>query len=302
MNFEKVVELSDPVRGYSGVICVDSTTLGPAMGGCRLWDYQSEMDLRVDAMRLARGMSYKNALAGLPLGGGKTVLQKPKGNFDRQALFQMLAQGLEELQGQYITAEDVGTSVQDMSYLRTLTSHVCGLSAKSGRAGGDPSPWTALGVFLSMRQAAMSVFGSGLAGMTVSVQGCGSVGRELCHLLHEDGAKLVVSDLHYESVKKIAQMYGAEIVDTNEILSVDADIFAPCVLGSVINHSTISKFRTPLICGAANNQVSDNLPIEMLSENKITLCPDYVVNARGIINVFCEYSNKNSLEARDMID
>lgn len=280
--------INDEATGLSGVIAIDSTALGPAAGGCRLWHYDSHKELVTDALRLARGMSYKNALAGLPLGGGKAVLQRPDGDFDREALFRAFGQAVASLRGDYITAEDVGTTVADMQVVRQHTRYVAGLHEREGHAGGDPSPWTALGVFESMNAAA-SMLGLPLQRLSVAVQGVGNVGGRLCQLLASQGARLIVADVDEERAAALAKNWNAIQVGIDEILEVEADIYAPCALGGVLNDQSIPRLRAQLICGGANNQLQEDRHGEALRERGITYAPDYVVNAGGIINVSAEY-------------
>lgn len=279
----------DEVTGASGIIAIHSSILGPAAGGCRLWAYQDASEQAADAMRLARGMSYKNALAGLPFGGGKAVLQHPHGDFDRRRLFEAFGDAVARLNGAYVTAEDVGTTVADMRVVRTRTRYVAGLEAASGVAGGDPSPWTALGVFESMKAAAHRVFSAGLAGLTVAVQGAGSVGAGLCRLLAGERARLVIADLDVARARALAAEVGAQLVGTDEILTADAQIFAPCALGGVLNADSIPVLKAKLVCVAADNQLATAADGEALRQRGIVYAPDYVVNAGGIISVASEY-------------
>lgn len=286
---EDIHVVSDADGGAIGVIAIHSTVLGPAAGGCRFWHYESDADLTADAIRLARGMSYKNAVAGLPLGGGKAVLRRPAGGFDRAALFRAFGNAVESLGGTYITAEDVGTTVEDMTVVRECTRYVAGLHAEPGKSGGDPSPWTARGVFESMQAAARFALGSDLEGLTVAVQGTGNVGAALCRMLRAAGARLVIADVDRRRVDALVAELGARVVDVNEILAAEADILAPCALGGVLNSRTIPDLRARLVCGAANNQLETDADGEALAGRGIVYAPDYVVNAGGIINVSAEY-------------
>jgi len=281
--------VSDADGAAIGVIAVHSTALGPAAGGCRFWHYESHAALTADAIRLARGMSYKNALAGLPLGGGKAVLQRPEGSFDRAALFRAFGNAVESLDGAYITAEDVGTTVADMERVRERTRYVAGLHAEPGKSGGDPSPWTARGVFEAMRAAARFALGSDLDGLTVAVQGTGNVGAALCRMLRAAGARLVIADIDRRRVDALIAELGARAVGVDEIAAADADIFAPCALGGALNARTIPTLKARLVCGAANNQLATEADGEALLAQGIVYAPDYVVNAGGIINVSAEY-------------
>ena len=283
------VRLYDLEAGLDGFIAIHSTALGPGAGGCRLWSYLDTSHALADAVRLAEGMSYKNALAGLPLGGAKAVLRRPEGDWDRVALFRAFGRAVEGLGGLYVTAEDVGTTVEDMQEVATVSRHVAGLPPAEGCAGGDPSPWTAKGVFDAMEVAAAFALGRGLDGLTVAVQGTGNVGAELCRRLADAGARLVIADVSPVRRDRLQAVLGAEVVDVSEIASVDADIFAPCALGGVLDRRTVAGMKARLVCGAANNQLASADVAAMLVERGIVYAPDYVVNAGGIINVSAEY-------------
>lgn len=286
--------INDAETGVTGIIAIHSTAIGPAAGGCRLWHYESQTDLVTDAIRLAQGMSYKNAMAGLPFGGGKAVLQRPQGDFDRAALFRVFGEAVASLKGEYITAEDVGTTIADMRAVRRHAPYVAGLEVAEGMAGGDPSPWTALGVFESMKAAAREVLDFDLADATIAVQGVGNVGGRLCRLLREAGAKLVVADVDEARAAALARDLGAKHVGIEEILVADADILAPCALGGILNADTIPDLRVRLVCGGANNQLATEADGQALLDRSILYAPDYVVNAGGIINVSAEYLGETS--------
>lgn len=301
-NFEGALHyIDDEDTGVRGVVAIHSTALGPAAGGCRFWRYDSDDEMIADAIRLARGMSYKNALAGLPFGGGKSVLQRAEGNIDRETLFRVFGQAIEALGGQYITAEDVGTTVEDMQVVRRNTSYVAGLETAPGMAGGDPSPWTALGVFLSMREAARMSLGSDVEGLTVAVQGVGNVGAGLCHLLSEAGAKLIIADVNRERVDALSKKLGATVMGADEIVGAQADIFAPCALGGVINSRSVPQLKARLVCGGANNQLETDEDGFALQSRGIVYAPDYLVNAGGIINVAAEYLHETTDEVRERV-
>ncbi len=287
--------------GLSGIIAIHSTALGPAAGGCRFWTYSSDKEMSHDAARLARGMSYKNALAGLPFGGGKAVLRRPVGDFDRVAVFRAFANAVAALEGRYITAEDVGTSIEDMNTVRQRTPYVAGLEPKPGKAGGDPSPWTALGVFESMQAAANFTFGSDIGGLTVAVQGVGNVGANLCRLVKKAGGRLIIADVDRARVSLLAQELDAAVVSVNEIHSVEADIFAPCALGAVLNDQTIPSLKARVICGGANNQLATDKDGDALLAREIVYAPDYLVNAGGIINVAAEYLGETTGQVRERV-
>jgi leucine dehydrogenase len=249
---ERLQVIKDADTGLTGVIAIHSTALGPAAGGCRFLTYAEPDKLITDAVRLARGMSYKNALAGLSFGGGKAALQRPAGDFDRTACFEAFGRTVEAPSGLYVTAEDVGTFVGDMQAVRSQTRFVAGLKPMNGSAGGDPSPWTALGVFESMKAAA-SMLKIPLGGATVAVQGTGNVGSGLCRLLAGEGARLIVADVNEARAGKVAAQFGARQVGVDEILEVSADVLAPCALGSVLDAHSIPRINATLICGGANN-------------------------------------------------
>lgn len=295
------VRLYDEAAGLDGVIAIHSTARGPAAGGCRFWTYPDESAAMADAVRLAEGMSYKNAMAELPFGGGKAVLRRPAGAFDRAALFEAFGQAVERLEGRYVTAEDVGTSVADMELVARHTSHVAGRTALAGRAGGDPSPWTALGVFEAMRAAAAFQSGSTLSSMTVAVLGVGNVGAHLCDLLAEAGAQLVVADIDPARCARMAEVHGARVVAIDEIAGVAADIFAPCALGGALDVATVGALRAKLVCGAANNQLAGEEIAGLLLQRGVTYVPDYVANAGGIINVAAEYLQESADEVRQRV-
>lgn len=299
---EQFVVIDDPESGAKGVIAIHSTSLGPAAGGCRFWSYADQDALATDALRLARGMTYKNAIAGLPFGGGKAVLQRPEGAFDRAAMFRAFGRAVEKLGGQYVTAEDVGTTIADMRAIAEETRHVAGLDKKPGFAGGDPSPWTALGIFKSMQAASRVTLGSDVRGLTVALQGTGNVGSHLAELLHEAGAKLVLADADPARAEALAAKFGARVVSADEILAAEAEIFAPCALGAVLNEVSIPVLRARLICGGANNQLATELDGARLAARGIAYAPDYVVNAGGIINVVAEYLGETEDQVGGRID
>lgn len=297
----EIVPLNDAESGLSGVIVLHSTRLGPAAGGCRFWPYASDRDATVDALRLAEGMSYKNALAGLPLGGGKAVIRHPDGKIDRPALFRAFGRAVAELGGRYITAEDVGTTVKDMQYIAETTRFVAGLPAKPGMPGGDPSPWTALGTFRAMEVAVARRLGTGLGGLTVAVQGLGNVGYALCTLLHKSGARLIVAEPRSEIAAKAAVEFGAEIMSSKSLLEANADVFAPCALGGVLDSAAVMKLRATVVCGAANNQLATPEQGSELAARDVLYAPDYVVNAGGIINVAAEYLHWSEEEVQSRV-
>ncbi|MGE0740947.1 MAG: Glu/Leu/Phe/Val dehydrogenase dimerization domain-containing protein [Hyphomonadaceae bacterium] len=279
---EDVVAVGDEALGFAGFVAIHSTALGPSGGGCRIWTYPSEADALTDALRLSRGMTYKNAMAELPMGGGKTVLYKM--GADRNACFEKFGEQVQALGGRYIAAEDVGATVADMRAIARRTSFVAGIPKEGGQAGGDPSPWTSLGVYLSIK----ALLGGSVQGRTIAVQGTGAVGFGLCKLLVEDGAKMIVADVNAKNLDR-AKALGAEAVDVDRIHAASADLFSPCALGAGLNVQTIPELGAPIICGAANNQLAVEEDGARLVARGITYAPDYVVNAGGIISVSAEY-------------
>jgi leucine dehydrogenase len=288
----------EPASGLRAIIAVHSTALGPAAGGCRRWTYSSSDAALTDVLRLSRGMTYKNAVAGLPFGGGKSVILAAEHAPKSKALFEAFGRAVDSLQGRYVTAEDVGISVDDMHIVRGKTPFVSGLPQQGTNAGGDPSPWTALGVFHGIEAAVAARLGKeSLADITVAVQGVGHVGAHLCRLLHEAGAKLLVADVDSDNLRSVCEQVPAEIVAPDDILSSDADVLAPCALGNVLNSETIPQIRATVVAGAANNQLASAEDGTRLAVRGILYAPDYVINAGGVISVAHEYLG-NSTEER----
>lgn len=285
MGHEEIVVASDASCGYKGIIAVHSTALGPALGGTRFWQYDSDEAAITDALRLSRGMTYKNAVANLDLGGGKSVIVGDNRTTNREAIFRAHGRFVESLGGRYITAEDVGTGTADMDFVNMETEHVAGLKHKSG----DPSPVTAHGVFRAIQASAKQRWGSDdLTGKVVTIQGVGNVGRYLANELHGAGATLIVSDIRPERTAQVAKETGATVVQGDEIYTARADIFAPCALGGVINDETLPKLKVEVIAGGANNQLLEARHGDQLEERGMQYAPDYVANAGGVINVFGE--------------
>lgn len=280
----------DPATGLRAIIAVHASTLGPGAGGVRMWNYTSEEAAIRDVLRLSRGMSYKNAMAELPLGGGKAVIIGDARRDKSTALFEAYGRVVHSLGGHYITAEDVGMSVADMQTIATQTPYVSGLPPTGGAAGGDPSPKTAIGIFHGIRAAVRHALKrDDIAGLRVAVQGLGNVGMHLCRHLHEAGAKLIVADIHSEPLQRARDAYDATVVPVEEILSQDVDLLAPCALGGVLNADSIPRIRARIIAGGANNQLLEDADGRRLHERGILYAPDYVINAGGIINVAAEY-------------
>lgn len=301
-DYEQLVFCHDEASGLKAIIAIHDTTLGPALGGTRMWVYESEEAAIEDALRLARGMTYKNAAAGLNLGGGKTVIIGNPRTDKSEAMFRAFGRYVESLNGRYITAEDVGTTVQDMDYIRMETNYVTGVSESYG-SSGNPSPMTALGCYRGMQAAAKEAFGtSDLSGKVVAVQGVGNVGYYLCKHLHEAGAKLIVTDINQDSIDRCVNEFGAQVVAPNDIFGVECDIFAPCALGAIINDETLPLLKCKVIAGSANNQLKSRAHGDKLHEMGIVYAPDYVINAGGVINVADELEGYNQERAIKKIE
>lgn len=284
-NHEQVVFCSDKETGLKAIIAVHSTALGPAVGGCRLWNYEREEDAVYDVLRLSKGMTYKNALAGLKFGGGKSVIIGDAKTIKSEALFRAFGRCLEQLGGRYYSAEDVNTSTHDVMTMHKETNYVFGLEGKSG----NPSPFTALGTYLGIKAAVKHKFGhEDLTGLRVSVQGLGSVAFDLCKYLHDAGAKLVVTDINEERIARVVEQFGATAVAINDIYAQDVDVYAPCALGATLNDQTIPQLKAKIVAGCANNQLAQARHGDMLLNNGVLYAPDYVINAGGIINVSFE--------------
>jgi leucine dehydrogenase len=297
-DHEQVVFCRDEASGLRAIIGIHSTALGPALGGCRMYPYASERDALIDVLRLSRGMTYKAAVSGLNLGGGKAVIIGDPKKDKSELLFRALGRFIEGLNGRYISAEDSGTGLQDIEYMRMETRHVVGISRSLG-GSGDPSPVTALGVFSGMRAAVEERYGkSSLEGMRVAVQGCGHVGHHLVGHLVRGGAKVVVSDVDAEKVKHTCEEFRVESVPADAVYDVDCDIFAPCAMGGILNENTIPRLKCSVVAGAANNQLADEkLDGAKLGDRGILYAPDYVINAGGLINVANELEGYNQERA-----
>jgi leucine dehydrogenase len=283
-GYERVVWGTEEAAGYQGIVVIHNTALGPAVGGTRYWSYKSEDDALTDALRLARGMTYKNALAGLPFGGGKSIVMRSSEAADREQLFRAHGRMVDSFAGKYVTAEDVGTSTADMEYILKETSYVGGLQGRSG----DPSPHTARGVFRAMQAAARHKWGSDdLAEKTVAIQGCGHVGYFLAGELARVGARLIVTDVDNAKVRRVVDEYRATAVAPEEIYSAPADVFSPCALGGIVNCETIPQLKAEMIVGGANNQLLEPRHGDQLEQRGILYAPDYAANAGGVINGCC---------------
>lgn len=290
-DHEGVHLFTDRDSGLSAIIAIHSSALGPAAGGVRFWQYADHRAAITDALRLSRGMSYKNAMAGLPMGGGKgVVLADRPGAEITSAQLEAFGRAVESLNGRYVTAEDVGMSEARMKIVATQTRHVSGLPVAAGSAGGDPGPVTARGVYLGVKAAARRGLGAeSMAGVRVAIQGVGSVGGGLARLLAADGAKLVLADVNAGRAKALAAELGAEAVDADAILTLETDIFSPNALGAILTETSIPQLRCKVVAGGANNQLATRADGKRLHDRGILYAPDYVINAGGIINVGLEY-------------
>jgi leucine dehydrogenase len=286
-GYEQVLKVTDKSSRLSAIIAIHNLTLGPALGGTRIHPYGSFDEALEDALRLSRGMTYKSAIAEVGFGGGKSVIiADPKKQKTTEMLLSF-GKAVESLQGAYICAEDMGCTTEDVKVIRRATQYVVGLSHE--KSSGDPGPFTAWGVYRGIQSAAKKLFGSeNLEGLTVAVQGLGHVGGPLVNLLFWAGARLVISDINEEKVKRLAEKYGARAVPPNEILKAECDILAPCALGGIINEWTLPEFRCKAIAGAANNQLLKEEDAKALLERKILYAPDFVINAGGLLNVAAE--------------
>lgn len=284
-DYEQVLFCQDASSGLKAIIAIHDTTLGPALGGARMWTYATEEQAIEDALRLARGMTYKNAAAGLNLGGGKTVIIGDPFTDKNEEMFRALGRFIQSLNGRYITAEDVGTTVTDMDLIHEETNYVTGISPTFG-SSGNPSPVTAFGVYRGMKAAAKEAFGSDeLTGRTVAVQGLGNVAYKLCEYLHKEGAKLIVTDINQIAILRVVNDFGAKAVSPDEIYAQEVDIFSPCALGGILNDDTIPQLKAKVIAGSANNQLQESRHGDQVHALGIVYAPDYVINAGGVINV-----------------
>lgn len=301
MGHERVLFCSSPETGLKAIIAVHSTVLGPGLGGVRMWPYKNMDEALTDVLRLSRGMTYKAAAAGLNLGGGKAVILGDPKKDKSEALFRSFGQFVESLNGLYITAEDVGTGMDDMEIILSETRWVTGVSPSQG-GGGDPSPVTAFGVLQGMKAAAQWSYGDGsLAGRTVAIQGLGNVGFHLATYLKQEGASLIAADIDPERTSRAREELGAEIVSVDQILGVDCDVLAPCALGATLNERTIPALRCKIVAGAANNQLADeDRDGQALHDRGILYAPDFVGNAGGLINVYNELGGYDRERAMHM--
>jgi leucine dehydrogenase len=291
-NHEQLLFCNDNETGLKAIIAVHNTVLGPALGGTRMWAYRNEMEALNDVLRLSRGMTYKNSISGLNLGGGKAVIIGDARSMKSEALFRRFGKFVNSLAGKYITAEDVGISPADMTWVSMETNHVVGLPGKSG----DPSPVTAHGVYVGMKACAKYQYGSdSLAGKKVAVQGVGHVGEYLVKALAEEHAEIFISDIHEPTLKRVAQQYGAHVVGLDEIYDIDMDIYAPCALGATVNDETLSRLKCSIIAGAANNQLKqEDIHGKAVMSKGVIYAPDFALNAGGVINCYSEVKGLSS--------
>jgi leucine dehydrogenase len=299
-DHEQVVFCYDKSTGLRAIIAIHNTTLGPALGGSRMWKYKSESEALNDVLRLSRGMTYKAAISGLKLGGGKAVIIGDSKKDKSEALFRKYGEFINSLAGRYITAEDVGTSTADMVYVRETTKYVTGLPESMG-GGGDPSPVTAYGVYMGMKASAKEVWGvDSLAGKRVMVQGVGHVGEYLVKLLTREKAIVLISDISQDQLAQVANNYHSQIIPLNEVYEQDVDIYAPCAMGATLNGDTINQLKCAIVAGSANNQLADEtIHGKQLYERGILYAPDFLINAGGLINVYSELNGYNRQNALD---
>lgn len=297
LGHEQVVFCHDKATGLKAIIAIHNTTLGPALGGTRMWNYATEQEALTDVLRLSRGMTYKAAISGLNLGGGKAVIIGDAKSIKSEALMRRFGKFVQSLGGKYYTAEDVNMKTSDMEYIAMETKYVTGLPESMG-GGGDPSPVTAYGVYMGMKATAKKVFGSdSLAGKRVGVQGIGQVGMHLVEHLVKENAKVFITDIYEEKVDAVAAKFGAIPVPQNDIYDLDMDIYAPCALGATLNDDTIPRLKCAMVAGAANNQLKDEIKNGyMLLDRNIAYAPDFLINAGGLINVYSEYTGNYNRE------
>ena len=289
-DHELVELVHDRKSGLTAILAIHSTHLGPGAGGTRFWHYSQPDGAMRDALRLSRGMSYKNAMAGLPMGGGKAVVLLPEGGAKTPAMLAAFGDAIDALGGRYVTAEDVGATEADMVAIFARTQHVCGLPAEDGTVGGDPGPFTAMGIYHGIKAAVAHRLGKdSMKGVRVALQGCGSVGGGVARLLAKDGARLVVSDLDARRARALAEELGGEAVAAEQVMSTTCDVFSPNALGAILDEEGIARLDCTIVAGGANNQLARPEHGALLAERGILYAPDYVINAGGIINVALEY-------------
>lgn len=304
-NHEQVVFCNDNASGLKAIIAIHNTVLGPGLGGTRMWNYATEAEALNDVLRLSRGMTYKASISGLNLGGAKAVIIGVASRDKSEALMRKFGRFVENLNGKYITAEDVGTTTKDMEYVNMETDSVAGLPESMG-GGGDPSPVTAYGVYMGMKASAKKAYGSdSLEGKKISIQGIGKVGMHLVELVSKEGAIVSVSDIIQSSLDHAAKTYNASVVNGSEIYGLDVDIFAPCALGAILNTDNINALNCDIVAGAANNQLAVEEEHGMMLRKKGFLyAPDFLINAGGLINVYSEvigYNRENAMRDTENI-
>lgn len=306
LGHEQVMFCNDTATGLKAIIAIHNTTLGPALGGTRMWNYTSEQEALTDVLRLSRGMTFKAAISGINLGGGKAVIIGDATTMKTESFLRRFGKFVNNLNGKYITAEDVNMKTADMEYIYMETKHVTGLPESMG-GGGDPSPVTAYGVYMGMKATAKTVYGiDSLVGKKVAVQGIGQVGLHLVEHLVNEGAQVYITDIVEDRVNEVAKKLRVTAVGQHEIYDVDADIFAPCALGASLNDNTIPRLKCAMIAGAANNQLQDEVKHSyMLADRSIVYAPDFLINAGGLINVYTElggnYNRKRVMEQTEKI-
>ena len=300
---EALYFIDEPRHGLRAIIAIHSTHLGPSAGGCRFWHYDEPSQALTDALRLSRGMSYKNAMAGLPFGGGKAVLLATPDRHKSPEMLGALGEAIDGLCGRYVTAEDVGMSVSDMVEVRRQTRYVAGLPV-DGNVGGDPGPHTSLGVFLGIKAAVLRALGKdSLEGLHIALQGAGSVATGVAMHAFAEGARLSIADIDQHKAKKLANAVGGKVVAPEEVLFLEADVVSPCALGAILNQQSIGRLNTSIVAGGANNQLATPADGERLQHRGILFAPDYVINAGGIISVCLEYLGETQAAVvRERID
>jgi leucine dehydrogenase len=303
MGHEEVVFFSEPSCGLKAIVAIHDTTLGPALGGTRMWNYSSEAEAVEDVLRLSKGMTYKAAISGLNLGGGKAVIIGDPKKDKSEALFRAYGRFIESLNGRYISAEDVNITVNDIDHVYTETNYVCGIDKAHG-GSGNPAPYTALGVFRGMQASAMKTWGNkSVKDKIISIQGVGSVGLELGKLIVEDGGKILFTDISEDNINRFKnEIPSAEFIQPEAIYSTNSDIYAPCALGATINDETINQLKCKIVNGAANNQLAEDKHGDILKDKGILYAPDYLINAGGLMNVSIEFEGWNDDKSRRMID
>ncbi len=297
MGHEQIIFCHDEPTGLKAIIGIHNTVLGPALGGTRFWNYATEEEAAIDVLRLSRGMTYKSAVSGLNLGGGKAVIIGDPLQLKNEAFLRRFGKFVNSLAGKYITAEDMNMKTRDMEYIAMETKHVTGLPMELG-GSGDPSPITAFGVFMGMKAAAKKAFGSdSLTGKKIAVEGVGQVGMYLVEHLAKENASIYVSDINNDRLKQVANKHGATVIEANKLYDLDVDIYAPCAMGATINDASLKRLKVAVIAGAANNQLeNENIHGQILVDKGITYAPDFVINAGGVINISSELSGSYNKE------